>query len=65
MTRKDYVLIADAIRETMSSTHEGYLMPDRELEGVQLVAIRLACVLSDDNPRFNRETFLRACTPKA
>lgn len=63
MTRKDYILIADAIRESLAADVEfGIVLPEREAGGVHRVALELARRLGDENPRFERETFLRACT---
>lgn len=58
MTRKDYVAIADALREAR-----------RQLEGMssegedvfQTVMGELAAVLQADNPNFDRVRFERAC----
>ena len=59
MTRKDYVLIAAAIREARSEefrdgTYEG-------LQGVSRVAEIVGRKLESDNPRFDRERFIAAC----
>lgn len=51
MTRKDYVLIASAIREARVSQDV-----DREN-----MAGAIAVKLAEDNPRFDREIFLLAC----
>lgn len=54
MTRKDYVLIAEAIRkETDSSVTDSHI--------VRRVAYAIADVLQRDNIRFNSETFIKAC----
>jgi hypothetical protein len=65
MTRKDYVLIANAIRNTLVDPEFGITLPDREADGVHRAALELSRWLADDNPRFDRETFLRACSLKA
>ena len=63
MTRKDYVMIADAIRETLLPEPEtGIAPPERETSATLRVALRLADVLGADNPRFNRHQFLQACS---
>lgn len=60
MTRKDYVLIAEAIRR--ATPH-----PLCELDAPLLrqqhgnVAARIADALASDNPRFDRARFLTAC----
>lgn len=54
MTKKDYIVIAAAIRETrtVSDEQEHYVL-DR-------VAARIADKLQSDNPRFDRKRFLEA-----
>jgi hypothetical protein len=62
MTRKDYILIADAIRETLATDPEfGLVWPDRERAAVGLVAHRIAHQLRRDNPRFDMDRFIDAC----
>ena len=53
MTRKDYVLIAEAIKEAHRLTSEK--------AGAGVVAYMLANTLQADNPRFDRARFLDAC----
>lgn len=66
MTRKDYILIAAAIRETLLTDPEtGIVLPDREAAATHRVALRLADTLAADNPRFDRALFLRACSLSA
>ncbi len=54
MTRKDYVLLAEAIKAATSAIDH----PERL--GAQLVANEIAHRLQQDNPRFDRERFLKA-----
>lgn len=57
MTRKDYILIADALKDargTMLLTAAAYH------SGVDNAVHRLADALARDNPRFDRERFLKA-----
>lgn len=54
MTKKDYELIAKAIRPT----HNGYF--ELDANACQLVYV-LADALQSDNPRFDRTKFLEAC----
>jgi hypothetical protein len=66
MTRKDYVLIADAIRDALATDIEfGIAIPEREASGIHRAALRLSDRLEQDNPRFDREVFLKACSLKA
>lgn len=56
MSRKDYELIARAMREQLEGMSAS--LPTAFLEQF---AKRLADKLARDNPRFNRERFLIAC----
>ena len=62
MTRKDYELIAAAVKECRSTQNQAYYglwcADDRTLDTVAGV---LAEKLAADNPRFDRERFLQAC----
>jgi len=55
MTRKDYQLIAAALKDALSAFDH----PKRA--GAVLAAQELAYRLRDDNPRFDRKKFLEAC----
>jgi hypothetical protein len=58
MTKKDYELIAQALAD-ISENYEG---DDWTVSGViGLMAGKLANKLESENPRFNREMFLKAC----
>lgn len=57
MTKKDYILIADALREARDGTVFWSGAPD---EVINLVANRIADKLQADNPRFDRKRFLEA-----
>lgn len=57
MTRKDYELIAGVLSNLYADFNNG----GEDTVSLSLVAQELAEVLETDNPRFNRETFLRAC----
>ena len=62
MTRKDYILIAAAIRETLLPEPEtGIAPPDWQVFATHRVALRLADQLRQDNPRFDRTRFMAAC----
>lgn len=54
MTRKDYVLIAEALQAA------AYALNPPERTGALLVAHEIAHRLKQDNPRFDRERFMRA-----
>ena len=55
MTRKDYQLIAGALKDALGAVDH----PHRT--GAVLAAQELAYRLRDDNPRFDRKRFLEAC----
>jgi hypothetical protein len=57
MTRKDYILIAEALRTTIQlNSSEG---PDSDfMKGIHASASHIANALGRNNPRFNREHFL-------
>lgn len=61
MTRKDYVLIAGALKSShVSNTLNN---GNRALynNGIDNAASLIADALARDNPRFDRERFLKAC----
>jgi len=72
MTRKDYILIAAALRETLAHiasngdserlSDDGRTFNSGEQSGVHHAALRVMEALASDNPRFERETFLKACS---
>jgi hypothetical protein len=55
MTRKDYELIAAALREALA-----YAMEDSEKDGVAIAAERIATALKADNSRFDKDRFIAA-----
>ncbi len=55
MTKKDYVLIAEAIRRTA----QGY--KDMDATTLSVAKHELAIALENDNSRFDRARFLAAC----
>lgn len=71
MTRKDYVMIAETLRQTLADIEREsgpMAVCDRtracltgERLGVRGVALRLADQLRQDNPRFDRTRFMAAC----
>jgi hypothetical protein len=56
MTRKDYVMIADAIKAQYK--------PHNDPDTIQEIALGLADLLEGDNARFDRARFLSACGVK-
>ena len=58
MTRKDYNLLASAIRESMDECRAQY---NEDVEvAIRLLTSRLASRLQTDNPRFDRQKFYKA-----
>jgi len=64
MTRKDYELLADAIRVSinLNKFHPQY---EQRLSAIESVIFELADRLVRENPRFNRDRFEKACLPNA
>lgn len=73
MTRKDYVMIAETLRQLLDDIaregesesesmgdHIRAVIYGRRL-GVRHAALRLADQLRQDNPRFDRTRFIEAC----
>lgn len=62
MTRKDYVLIAAALREARIAVREKEPEESHRdlLDGIAYAADYLADALGQGNPRFDRERFLAA-----
>lgn len=58
MTRKDYVLLAQAIRGSFAAVKNA-----EQQNGVKTAAERLSDALAADNPRFDRTRFLEAAIP--
>lgn len=57
MTRKDYIAIAKMIHATINSFDNG----DRAEIGAEMAARNIADVMQQDNARFDRARFLKAC----
>ena len=55
MTRKDYVLLAEALQAA------AYALNPPERTGALLAANEISHRLKQDNPRFERKRFLEAC----
>jgi hypothetical protein len=60
MTRKDYLLIAEAINKSLIYVQHSKSLATAE-QGVGIVASLVTEALADDNPNFNSERFLAAC----
>lgn len=71
MTRKDYILIAETIRELLAdidrdgsgailSDHSSHVLAGERIS-IHTLAMRLADQLRQDNPRFDRTRFMAAC----
>ena len=60
MTRKDYVLLARAIRDSLIQTTK-WEWQDRYATQHAVTVERLADVLMQENPRFDRQRFVAAC----
>jgi hypothetical protein len=60
MSRKDYCLIAGAIRQAMEHDDWDSLGSDAIPFGITLATDRIADALASDNPRFNRDRFYEA-----
>jgi len=59
MTHKDYVAIAAALHRTGMAVNIGGKKTAEY--AIRLAATDLAATLAADNPRFDREWFLKAC----
>lgn len=57
MTRKDYVLIAQAIKGQVNF----FIGDQLVLQVIKAIAISVAMALATDNPRFDRDRFMQAC----
>lgn len=59
MTKKDYVAIAQALRDAYGEDHAAFPVSGEEMR--QEAAGRLCEAFAADNPRFDRARFLAAC----
>lgn len=60
MTKKDYVLIADALKAVGNAVSKDST-PESMLSAM---VSRLSSALASDNPKFNFSTFAKACESK-
>jgi hypothetical protein len=58
MTRRDYIIIARALRTTYASACETNQCPEA-LEAILRTAYSIASELANDNPRFNGAHFMQ------
>ena len=61
MTRKDYELIAAALRSSRGRIGDDLGHNPEQSRGVRRAAAHLADALAQDNPRFDAQRFLTAC----
>lgn len=59
MTKKDYELIARWLKYTMYD--DGQVNTELEVAGIEQVCENLAIAFEQNNPKFNRSKFLKAC----
>jgi hypothetical protein len=59
MTKKDYILIAAALKAALQIDGKDEYLPAYKV-AIRRVADTLCADLARDNPRFDRERFLRA-----
>lgn len=58
MTRRDYIILAEALRKQFQQLDRPSGLCSKENDGVLCAAIEIADALQRDNSRFNREHFL-------
>jgi len=56
VTRKDYVLLAQALNAAL----DRLTGPSEEIDGIRYAAMSIAAALAAENPRFDRARFLKA-----
>lgn len=59
MTRKDYVLIADAVAQSRAAVNIGDITNPQH--AISRVIDELTAKLESDNPNFDAERFIAAC----
>jgi hypothetical protein len=59
MTRKDYVMIAQVLRTAINYERD-FNKSEESAKAIQSVAEFMAGVLAQDNPRFDRDRFIKA-----
>lgn len=61
MTRKDYVVIAETIKNVIERTKTGKVINFAGLAAAEEIARQLAYHMAKDNEKFDRQYFLSAC----
>jgi hypothetical protein len=61
MTRKDYVALAEVLKQTPGYCAQNFSHSLRTVQVVSIIADRLADYCAADNPAFDRARFLKAC----
>lgn len=67
MTRKDYISIAQAVRASWEEAYKGtdYPIDNGVVDNSFIVLVDKLCgTLKRDNPRFDRDRFVDACSPE-
>jgi len=63
MTKKDYILIAEAIRDVYDYQKESDGKGSKALKqgAIEVTVVNIADALRHDNPRFDSRKFVKAC----
>jgi len=61
MTKKDYELIASQLTVVKAHYKDGSLWREGGADVYEAVVVRLSLALEQDNPRFDRDKFLKDC----
>lgn len=64
MTKKDYILIANSIKNAQDSLLYASTNPGETKRSIEIVSKILSMSLQNDNPLFNTDKFLKACNVK-
>jgi len=61
MSKKDYILIANTINETLKSNNSLITNQDDKFNAIESIVFNLSKSLKIDNKAFNRQRFYDAC----
>lgn len=61
MTKRDYQAIARAIHKTKQEQYQLVEVAGEPFDTLGVISERLADILAQDNPRFDRALFIEAC----